>query len=249
MAKTTKTRYKYELTEVKLNSEMVNSYLRKAFKTIKEIQRCAGCICSFKDKDDEIDGTDYQIYERNFIINLASKLPNRRKTKEFINGEVAKKLNMHDDNQAQNNQDKRYLNKYIEIKKKINIKYVGDDNIYVFPDFLIHDSNSFEPENMNRDTQHLIMEAKTTKITGSKKMYFWIDFLKLNFYIEKLKFDNALFFILGTPLKIINTYIQNYMDDENVVNCGDDINRIFFIVQEKIESDPKLFTIKESSNN
>ena len=84
--------------------------------------------------------------------------------------------------------------------------------------------------------------AETTEIKDEMK--FWFDFLKLNFYIEKLKFDNAVYFILGTPLSRINTYIQNYMDDENVVSCGDAINRLFFIVQETINSKPGLFVVK-----
>jgi len=243
MAKTTKTKYKYELAEVRLKA--ANSFLRKAFKTICEIHNNVQCICELKDKDENIDGSTSQIYERNYIINLASRLSSKKKTKEYINGEVAKMLHLTQDAQEHNLQDKRYLNKYIEIKKKINKKYIGEKQIYVFPDFLIHDSLSFEPDKMNRETQHLIMEAKTTKITNTKKVYFWLDFLKLNFYIEKLKFDNAVYFILGTPLSSINTYIQTYMD-KIVLTCGEDINRLFFIVQETLESEPELYIIKRT---
>ena len=242
MAKTKKIKYKYELAEVKLKS--ANSYLRKAFKTICEINNHVQCICELRDKDEMIDGSSFQIYERNYIINLASRLSSKRKTKEYINGEVAKMLHLTQDAQKWNIPDKRYLQKYVEIKKEIDKKYVGEEQIHVFPDFLIHDSNSFIPEKMNRETQHLIMEAKTTKITNTKKKYFWLDFLKLNFYIEKLKFDNAVYFILGTPLSFINTYVQTYMD-KMVLTCGDEINRLFFIVQETLKSTPKLYQIKK----
>ena len=240
MAKTTNTRFKYELAEITVNKG--NSYLEDAYNTINSIQNHIQCICGYKDEDDEIDGSDSQIYERNYIINLASRLSNKDNTKEFINGEVAKKLHLTYDTPKQNIPDRKYLDKYIEIKRMFKEDYKAKEQIHVFPDFLIHESNSFD-DNMSRKTQHIIMEAKTTKITDEK--YFWLDFLKLNFYIEKLQFDNAVYLIIGTPLSSINTYIQNYMNKIGV-SCGEEIHRLFFIVQEKLQDGPKLYQIRKT---
>lgn len=252
MAKTNETKYKYDLTEP--NLKIANSYLRIAFDTICKIQKDENYVCELIDIDDEGDDGDddnkYKIYERNYIITLASLFSNnnvKRNNKEisgYINGEVAKKLKLPEYD------DTAYFDKYIEKKALSEKKEMPNSSrkerkqVHVFPDFLIHEKNSFDPSNMSRETQHFIMEAKTTEIKDEIK--FWFDFLKLNFYIEKLRFDNAVYFILGTPLSKINTYIQNYMDDENVVCCGDEINRIFFIVQEKIESKPELYVIRRS---
>lgn len=251
MAKTTKTKYQYELMEV--NVDMANLYLRVAYDTICNIQKDDNYVCELIDIDDEDDGDDdskYKIYERNYIITLASLFSDNNVKRNHnaitgsINGEVAKKLKLPEYN------DTAYFEKYIE-KKALSEKKEKPcssrkerKQVHVFPDFLIHEKNSFDPSNMSRNTQHLIMEAKTTKIKDEMK--FWFDFLKLNFYIEKLQFDNAVYFILGTSLSNINTYIQNYMDDENVVYCGDEINRLFFIVQEKLKNTPKLYQIKKT---
>ena len=113
MAKTTKLRIKYELAEVAVKN--ANSYLKNAYNTICDIHNHIEWICDCKDDDDNIDGSDSQIYERNYIINLASRLSSKRKTKEFINGEVAKKLYLTNDSTKRNILDRKYLDKYIEI--------------------------------------------------------------------------------------------------------------------------------------
>ncbi len=45
-------------------------------------------------------------------------------------------------------------------------------------------------------------------------------------------------------MKDINAFIQNYMDNEQL-SCGDEINRLFFIVQETLKSAPILCQIKK----
>lgn len=243
MKKNIEVKYKYELTEAKL--KMANSYLRIAFDTICNIQKDDKYVCELIDMDDEYgdDDSKYKVYERNFIISLASKFFENKTQLSisnlpgYVNGEVAKKLKINEFD------DKSYLEMYIQIKRIKNASYKDKEQIHVFPDFLIHEFNSFDSINMRREAQHFIMEAKTTEIKDETK--FWLDFLKLNFYIEKLKFDNAAYFILGTPLSRINTFIQNYMDDEGVVCCGNEINRLFLIVQETLKDAPKLYQIKK----
>lgn len=242
MAKTTIQKYKYELSDKDI--EKPNMYLQKVYEAICDIHGHIECICYYKDEDDEIDGSDFQIYERNYIINIASRFSNSNTEKLLISGEVAKKLHLTQDAQQRNDEDKRYLFKYIDIRKRMNNKYVVRDQIHVFPDFLIHDNLNFDIGKMSRKTQHLILEAKTAPITTAKELYFSLDFLKLNFYIEKLQFDNAVYFMLGTKMKDINVFIQNYMDNEQL-SCGDEINRLFFIIQETLKSDPKLYQIKK----
>ena len=242
MAKTKTIKYKYELSDKDIVKP--NLYLQKVYEAICDIHGHVECICDYKDEDDEIDGSDIQIYERNYIINIASRFSNSNTEKILISGEVAKKLHLTQDAQQCNDEDKRYLLKYIDIRKRMNNKYEGRDQIHVFPDFLIHDDHYFDISKMSRKTQHLILEAKTAAITTAKEMYFFLDFLKLNFYIEKLQFDNAVYFMLGTKMKDINAFIQNYMDNEQL-SCGDEINRLFFIVQETLKSAPILCQIKK----
>ena len=252
---------KYELNLISTDIQQINAYSITAFQTICDFYNDDNFVCELLELDDDIDeGSNkddkdserYKIYERNYIISLASIFAEKRvnlsnsnvELHGYINGEVAKKLHLNHETHKQTIQDKdrKYLEKYIKIKQMFKEDYKAKEQIHVFPDFLIHDSNSFDSDKVSRETQHLIMEAKTTKITDEK--YFWLDFLKLNFYIEKLQFDNAVYLIIGTPLSSINTYIQNYMNKIGVT-CGDEIHRLFFIVQESLKSEPKLYQIKE----
>ena len=248
----------YELEPICPEILLGNPYLQIAYQTICDIHNDDKYVCELlelddddddESKNDDKDNFKYIIYERNYIISLTSIYTERRmnlpsvELQGYLNGEVAKKLYLSNDTRKQDIQDRKYLEKYIEIKQLFPKKYVGRDQIHVFPDFLIHDFNSFDSDKVSRETQHLIMEAKTTKITDEK--YFWLDFLKLNFYIEKLQFDNAVYLILGTPLSSINTYIQNYMNKIRVT-CGDEIHHLFFIIQETLKSEPQLYQIKET---
>ena len=244
MTKTNETKYKYELTNAKIKDG--NIWLQDAFCTICKMHEDKTYVCEFVNMDEDDNGdSKFYIYERNYIITLASLFSEykaegkNKKLPGLINGEVAKKLKL------QKFGDKGYLQKYIEIKQKYEPSYKKREQVHVFPDFLVHESNSFDSSNMSRKTQHLVMEAKTTEIKTEK--FFWFDFLKLNFYLEELQFDNAVYFILGTPLSSINSYIQSYMDKIGLT-CGDDINRLFFIVQETIEREPELYVIKKADN-
>lgn len=235
----------YTLEPISPDIDKANSYLRIAYETICNIHSDENYVCELDVFDgDGDDDNKYKIYERNYIISLASKFSENKlrlsceNLPGYVNGEVAKKLKI---NEFDN---KSYLEKYIQIKRFKKASYKDREQIHVFPDFLIHDFNSFNLDSMNEKTQHLIMEAKTTKITKENEYLFFLDFLKLNFYLDKLRFDNAIYLLLGTPISDISDYVQDYLSNIGLI-CKNKLDRLYFIVQEKIKSKPQLFILEK----
>lgn len=208
-------------------------YVFHCFNSMKEISKSMYLVKTIKD-DDDVDGNIVQIYERNYIITMVSTL-----CKEgclisgMMSGEVAKSLCIEGCSISET---------YAEIKKKINTAYESTPK-YVYPDFLIHENHN--SQDINTSKQHFIVEAKTSPI--QRKELFYLDFLKLNYYIEYLHYENAGYLIVNNKEADIQNYLDSYMEDVGF-KCKDIFHKMFFFIQEEIDSAPQLYRLVNSQN-
>lgn len=214
-------------------------YVSLCFDSMKHICTSLNTICDYKKDKYEISDDDSQIYERNYVISLAVELAKQQESldtvglKGMINGEVAKKLSL-----ARSS----IRDEYVKIRKNIDKKYKGKKKeIFVLPDFLIHESHSYEENKLDEEHQHLAMEVKTKKI--KRKEFFLLDMLKLNYYLETLKYENVVYMLVGTTIKTIDEYIGNYIKEVHFM-CSKANDHLFFFIQEKLNSEPQIFKLK-----
>lgn len=207
-----------------------NSYLFFCHEAMKELFNSLDWICFHKEDMDE---DDIQVYERNFVISLASMLSKKDgfKLPGKINGEVAKSLD------ALAPQDVK--DQYLELKRRQTPDY-NPKSCYIFPDFLIHENHSPEKETWTRENQHIIIEAKTSCNVNINS--FFLDFYKLNLYLSYLHFENAIYLIVRTPISKIEEYLLEY-EKQIKYFCEDNLDNLYFFVQEKIDEEPKIFKI------
>lgn len=207
-----------------------NTYLYYCFEAMGELHKSLDWICFHKEDMDE---DDVQVYERNFIISLTSKLSKKGfRLPGMINGEVAKSLDALAPVEIKS--------QYIEIKRHHKPNY-NPKSCYIFPDFLIHENHSSDKDTWTPDNQHIIIEAKTNNIVDEHAFY--LDLFKLNSYLSYLHFENAIYLILQTPISKINEYLIKY---ENKVGfLSERINDLYFFVQEQIDAEPKIYKISK----
>ena len=214
-------------------------YLSSCFKAMKEIHNSPQTICNYKKVNIEVDGDEAQIYERNYIITLTIELvrlschQNSPIPDGIINGEVLKKLSL---------SCSSVQKKYVKIRKALNSNYKGNKKEkYVLPDFLIHESHSIEERKMDDKHQHLAMEAKTKEIR--RKELFFLDFLKLNYYLDTLNFADVVYLIVGTPIKTIDEYIGKYLKEVKYISAKAS-KHLYLFIQDKLESEPVIYKLK-----
>ncbi len=203
-------------------------YVYHSFNAMTEIADSMNWVMFTKD-DDDIDEKAQKIYERNYIITLVATLcKGGYQIPGLMNGEVAKSLDI---------EGCEISNKYAEIKKMLKPDYKSKPK-YVFPDFLIHESHN--PQELIQSKQHFIIEAKTSPI--DQKELFYLDFLKLNYYIKHLNYENAAYLIVNNKLATIQQYLDDYLREIGLYY--DEIFRqLFFFIQDDIKSYPKLYKI------
>lgn len=177
------------------------------------------------------------IYERNFIINLAfecGKAERINPSNSLYSGDLLKQIRC---------ADTKIWNCLSQINpslKKHNDTF-GNLTISLSPDFLIHESNSYDPDGCyNTEDQHVVIEAKTTEKL-SERMFFW-DFCKLNVYLDELHFDVAIYYIMRTKLLTIEKHLNSYFGKEEPYTSKR-FQDILFFVQEKINGDIKIYHI------
>ena len=92
------------------------------------------------------------------------------------------------------------------------------------PDFVVHESHEKDYE---IDGQKIIIEAKTTN--HLIEMDFWWDLLKLNVYIDELKFENAIYIIVNANKNDVDNYVKSYYD--KIKYKSGKINKLWFFMQ------------------
>ena len=118
---------------------------------------------------------------------------------------------------------------------KISLK---DNKIEAIPDLVIH--NSHNPKSGDSDEgQFLVLEAKTTRRLGEH--YFMRDFFKLNLYLSRLHFQNAVSLVINKPAKNIDEYIGTYKK-KDYYWCDKAKEKLRLFIQEK--DTPELYKLK-----
>lgn len=215
------------LDEVGIDTVSNTSYVYHCFNAMNEISKSMSWVMEIKD-DDDIDDEVHRIYERNYIITLVETLcRGNYRIPEMISGEVAKDLFI---------EGSEFSEKYAEIKRKLKPDYKSKPK-YVYPDFLIHNSH----KRQDLTNQHLIIEAKTSHIP--QKEYFYLDFLKLVFYIKCLRYENAAYLIVNNNVSEILNYVNGYIEEYELF-YDEIIPKLFFFIQEKIDSTPKMYMLR-----
>lgn len=212
-------------------------YVSLCFEAMKQIY--AYNICDYKKGNYDIDCNNSIIYERNYVIELAVILAQKQERldttglKGKINGEVAKKLSL---------AYSSITELYIEIRKKIDKHYKGKKKeLFVLPDFLIHESHSYENGKLDEKYQHLAMEVKTKEI--KRKELFFLDFLKLNYYLDTLHYANVVYMLVGTSIDSIDQYIGSYLNEVKYISTKAKEQLVFFI-QERLDLEPVIYKLK-----
>lgn len=111
-------------------------------------------------------------------------------------------------------------------------------NVTVKPDYVIH--YSVKRDVLSEETQKLVIEAKTTN-NLDQDAFCW-DLYKLMSYVNELSFQTAVYIILNSDKKRIDTLLTGYKRQGlPVINVPS--GRLLFFIQENIDSMPKAYSL------
>lgn len=202
------------------NKQVVDDYVTACFRIMSKLQ-----LNEFL----QFGKNTTELYERNYIIVFSYHLGQKYSTllkDDAVNGELCKKIK---------------LTSKITRTTFERLKYSNYDELVSFiPDFVIHTNDS--NRKLIPDNQKLILEAKTTSNLTSKGFY-W-DFFKLNMYLNKLKYRNAIYLILNTSKAKIDRLLASYFSNGYYYDKGK-VNQLFFFIQESINSTPMIYKFQK----
>lgn len=227
-----------KLVEKAKNEIRYKKYLNLIYKAMTLVGNKYGAIITqYSD-----DLSKIEICERNYVIFLAFVLGEMQTGKKrkvisdnlFINGEICKQLDIMSDTKIRNAYSEFIKLKSEKEKNSPQTNSVNDDKKgterasekykNVRPDFVVHESHEKDYE---IDGQKIIIEAKTTN--HLIEMDFWWDLLKLNVYIDELKFENAIYIIVNANKNDVDNYVKSYYD--KIKYKSGKINKLWFFMQ------------------
>ena len=177
--------------------ENESEYVKKCFTAMRMLAANPNLVANTVDEDTPI-------LERNYILTVVYNMGKADYLREdsifqfdatsfFVGGETIKRISPNDLKMEQTRKDLKFSLK--------------DNKIEAIPDLVIH--NSHNPKSGDSDEgQFLILEAKTTRRLGEH--YYMRDLFKLNLYLSRLHFQNAISLVINKPAKIIDDYIGIY---------------------------------------
>lgn len=168
---------------------------------------------------------DETISEQNYMMTFAYLLGCKLKDEnQLVGGEKEKVLH--------------YLSNIQEVVSlRERLKRTGSV-ITVKPDLVIHDSHNLQ--NMNRNNQKMVIEAKTSK-SLSCDSFCW-DLVKLYAYVKELEYNCAVYLIIGQEEDQINHLLGKY--EKNNLPNDEDLERILLFVQQDVKSWPSVYKLK-----
>lgn len=187
---------------------------------------CFQAMTFIQGKLERMQNGDGNIDEQNYVIELASSIGEKTGPTEFLlGGELRKQITT----------SNKAVQDLIARLRKVS----EDDNlsdVTVKPDYAIH--YSVKRENLSSETQKLVIEAKTTnKLTQDP--FSW-DLYKLMAYIDELSFQTAIYLVLNTDKKRVETLLTGYKEQGlPVINVPR--GHLLFFVQDTIEAAPKAY--------
>ena len=203
-------------------------YIKKCFTAMRTLAANPQII---RDTDDK----DSSIIERNYILSMVynmGKADFLRDNTEYSFGLNTSLIG------GENPKEISSSGKKVEkTRNELNFSKKGN-KIEAIPDFVIHYSHNPE-SGKSENGQYLVLEAKTTKRLG--KYYFMRDFFKLNLYLEKLHFQNAVYLVINKSADSIDDYIAAYKKKDYFL-FGQLKTKLRFFIQEK--DTPELYKLK-----
>lgn len=222
-----------QLVDRKLEDIIGNKYLHSFYEVMSQIGEQYGPII-IKDGKNPF---KKEICERNYIIYISFILgymcgKEIIERKEYVNGEITKHFEHFSDKEkkAYDQFLKFKIMKKKETSQNMNEKEIKSQlkRINVRPDFVIHESHK---EDYETTGQKLVVEAKSTLYLD--ELDFCWDLMKLNFYIDKLNFQNCIYIIVNTSKadiqKMLNLYTEKFDYFSN------DLSKLWFFVQNQDE--------------
>lgn len=222
-----------QLVDRKFEDIIGNKYLHAIYNVMSQIGEEYGPIIIRDGKNP----LKKEICERNYVIYVSFVLgclygKEIIESKEYVNGEITKHFDNYSD------EAKAAYDKYLRYKKMRKNGILSPNNyeqeefhlkrINVRPDFVIHDSHK---EDYDTAGQKLVVEAKSSLYLDD--LDFCWDLMKLNFYLDKLNFQNCIYMIVNTSKADIQKMINFYTDEFNYFS--NDLSKLWFFVQNQDE--------------
>ncbi len=176
------------------------------------------------------DNEDATVLERNYVLSMVfhmgmhSIIEDELGMGVFLSGENTKHVDDCIDDIR-----KTYKKIY---KKEIELP------LEVIPDLVIHTSH--DKRSTNSNGQHVIIEAKTTKKLS--KSAFFKDLFKLNTYLCRFDFDNAIYVIVNTDKNRIENLIKLYFESDCFF-YKDKLESLLFFIQEGKDTSPQTYKL------
>lgn len=219
-----------QLVDKKIEDIIGNKYLHSFYEVMSQIGEQYGPIIIKEGKNLH----KKEICERNYIIYISfilgcmygKEIIDR---KEYVNGEINKHFEHFSDKAKEAYEKYKILKIERTVSQKDNKKEESQlKRINVRPDFVIHESHK---EDYETTGQKLVVEAKSTLYLD--ELDFCWDLMKLNFYLDKLKFQNCIYMIVNTSKADIQKMINFYTDEFNYFS--NDLSKLWFFVQNQDE--------------
>lgn len=226
-----------QLVDRKLEDIIGNIYLHAIYDVMSQIGEQYGPIIIKDGKNLH----KKEICERNYIIYISfilgcmygKQIIDR---KEYVNGEITKHFEHFSDKAKEAYEKFKIMKKERTVSQNDNKKEESQLKwINVRPDFVIHESHK---EDYETTGQKLVVEAKSTLYLD--ELDFCWDLMKLNFYLDKLKFQNCIYMIVNTSKADIQNMINLYTERFNYFS--NDLSNLWFFVQN--QDDNKMLPLE-----
>ena len=212
--------------------ENESEYVKKCFTAMRMIAANPYLIKNTENNDSPV-------LERNYILSMVYCMGKSdylrsetgfqfKSCSRLIGGETIKLISANDQKMERTWKDLNFSIKANQIES--------------IPDLVIHDSHN--PNSGNSDKgQFLVLEAKTTRRLGEH--YFMRDFFKLNLYLSRLHFQNAVSLVINKPVSKIDDYIGTYKK-KNYYWCDEVKSKLRLFIQEN--DTPEMYKLKSDSS-
>ena len=211
-----------------VKEDELKGYVKTCFSAMKTIAHNMSLVTNTEDPDSSV-------LERNYVLTLVFEIGKQiskyNETSErlelysselFVGGETNKFLNVNSDKVQKTCND-------LEI-------VIKDSKFETIPDLVIHSSHDSEAGNTG-EGQYLALEAKTAKKLG--KFAFMKDFFKLNAYLASLNYENAIYLIVNSSAKQVESLIEEYINNGYFLNEGN--YKLLFFIQETKDVEPIIY--------
>lgn len=189
---------------------------------------CFQAMSSIQGKLKRMQNEDGNIDEQNYVLELAGSIGAELTPIDFLlGGELKKEIT------SSNEAVQKLIAKILNKPEGYNLP-----NVKVKPDYAIH--YSVKRENLDGTTQKIVIEAKTTNILAQDP-FSW-DLYKLGAYVNELSFQTAIYLILNTDKKRVETLLNGYKE-QGLPEINVPRGQLLFFIQDSIDSVPKAYSL------